>query len=111
MHPSLLPMKHKIVKGLLNYYKQHGLIEQIDSPYRPATDLVKKKNVSESTHLTNQYHLVVDYSSLNNVVKNSGWSAPSLQQWLDSIASSDFASSIDFNSGYHQIPCTEHSNA
>ena len=65
--------QQEIVKGLLSHYKQHGLIiEQIDSPCRVATVLVKKKNVSESAHLTDQYHLVVDYCFLNNAIKDTG---------------------------------------
>ena len=49
----------------------------------------------------------MDYHFLNNVIKDSGWSAPSLQQCLDAAAGSKYISSIDFNSGYHQIPCAE----
>ena len=99
--------KQSIVKELLAHYKEHGLIEEIDSPYRAATLLVEKKNVSNSCHLTDRYRLVVDYRFLNSVIKDSGWPAPSLQQCLDSAAGSQFISSIDFNSGYHQIPCAE----
>ena len=99
--------QQEIVKALLSHYKQHGLIEQIDSPYRAANVLVKKKNAFESAHLTDQYRLVVDYQFLNNAIKDSVSPAPSFQQCLDSVAGSNFASCIDFNSGYHQIPCAK----
>ena len=48
---------------------------------------------------------MVDYRFLNPVIKDSGWPSPSLQRCLDSVCGSQFVSSIDFNSGYHQIPC------
>eukprot|EP00794_Sanderia_malayensis_P005772 gene5772-6477_t len=97
-----------ILKELLNHYQDLGLIEHIDSPYRAATLLVEKKNVANSAHVTDRYRLVVDYRFLNNAFTDSGWPAPSLQQCLDSVTGSTFVSSIDFNSGYHQIPCTDH---
>ena len=38
---------------------------------------------------------------------SSGWPAPSLDECLDSVGYSDMFSSVDFNCGYHQIPCSE----
>ena len=76
--------QQSIVKELLQHYKDHGLIEHIDSPYRDVTVLVAKKNVSNSCNVTDRFHLVVDYRFLNPVIKDSGWPSPSLQQCLDS---------------------------
>eukprot|EP00795_Rhopilema_esculentum_P009397 gene9397-biopygen10865 len=99
--------QQSIVKELLQHYKAHGLIEHIDSPYRAATVLVAKKNVSNSCDVTDRFRLVVDYRFLNPAIKDSGWPSPSLQQCLDSVRGSQYVSSIDFNSGYHQIPCAD----
>ena len=99
--------QQSIVKELLQHYKDHGLIEHIDSPYRAATILVAKKNVSNSCDVTDRFRLVVDYRFLNPAIKDSGWPSPSLQQCLDSVCGSQYVSSIDFNSGYHQIPCAD----
>ena len=41
--------QQSIVKELLQHYKDYGLIEHIDFPYRAATVLVAKKNVSNSS--------------------------------------------------------------
>ena len=38
----------------------------------------------------------------------SGWPAPSLDEYLDSAKDSQYFSSIDSNSVYHQISCTQH---
>ena len=96
-----------IVTQLLEHYKQLGLIEPIDSPYRAATVLIEKKNVAENAHVTDRYRLCVDYRFLNKTLPDSGWPLPSLQQWLDAASGSKYLSALDFNSGYHQIPCNE----
>ena len=104
--PPPPPHQQDNVHSLLQQYKDLGLIEHIDSPYHAATVLVEKKNVSNSSHLTDKYCSVVDYRFLNKAIKDSAWPAPSLHQCLDAAAGSKFLSSIDFSSGYHQIPCT-----
>ena len=53
--------QQSIVKELLQHYKDHGLTEHIDSPYRAATVLVAKKNVSNTCNVTDRFYLVVDY--------------------------------------------------
>ena len=35
-----------------------------------------------------------------------GWPTPSIEYCLDAANNAKYLSSIDFNSGYHQIPCT-----
>ena len=103
-----VPIHHvDIVKQLLQKYEKLGLIEPIDSPFRAATVLVKKKNVSSSSDLSDQYRLCTDYRALNNSLPPSGCPAPSLEECLDAANGSSYFSSIDFNSGYHQIPCTD----
>ena len=85
-HPISMPLRkvpfhqQDIVHSLLQQYKDLGLIEHIDSPYRAAPVLVEKKTVSNSSHLTDKYRLVVDYQFLNKAIKDSAWPAPSLHQ-------------------------------
>ena len=56
--------------------------------------------------LTDRYRLCVDFRFLNDALVDSGWPTPSIEHCLDAAVGSVFLSSIDFNSGYHQIPCT-----
>lgn len=103
-----VPLHHyDIIKELIAKYKDLGLIERIDSPFRASTVLVTKKNVSDAGDITDQYRLCTDYRQLNKHLTSPGWPSPSLQQCLDATSDSTIFSSIDFNSGYHQIPCTE----
>ena len=103
-----VPMhKEEIVRKILKKYEALGLIEKTDSPFRASTVLVEKKNVADSADVTDRYRLCVDYRSLNAKLEGSGWPTPSLEHCLDAAADAEFLSAIDFNSGYHQIPCTQ----
>ncbi len=103
-----IPINHKhIVKELIDRYEQLHLLEPIESPFRASTVLVKKKNPSNSTDVTDMYRLCTDYRMLNNKLTSSGWPSPSLDDCLDAIGDANMFSSIDFNNGYFQIPCTD----
>ena len=105
--PTSMPLRRvplhqqSIVKERLQHYKGHGLIEHIDSPYRAATVLFAKKDVFNSSDVTDRFRLVVDYRFLNTAIKDSGWHPPSLQQCLDSVCGSQYAVVISkyFNKG------------
>ena len=102
-----VPLQHrKAVTDLIDRYLELGLIKPIDSPYRAATVLVKKKDLPNCSDITDMYRLCTDYRALNRTLPSSGWPAPSLQECLDDASDSLYFSSIDFNSGYYQIPCT-----
>ena len=103
-----VPIHHRdIVQQLIERYEKLGLIEPIDSPFRASTVLVRKKNISLSPDVTDKYRLCTDYRSLNNALPPSGWPSPSLDECLDAANGCNIFSSIDFNSGYHQIPCSK----
>ena len=63
MSPVAIPIRriplHKehIAKELIDRYLELGLIEEIDSPFRAAMVLVKKKSVGDT--VTDQYRLGV----------------------------------------------------
>ena len=103
-----VPLHHRhVVTELLEHYSELGLLECLDSPFRASTVLVKKKNAAQSTNVSDQYRLCTDYHMLNKAIPSSGWHAPSLAECLDAAGDSAYFSSVDFNSGYHQIPCTD----
>ena len=103
-----IPFNHKeIIQQLIEKYEQLHLLEPIESPFRAATVLVKKKNPSNSTDVSDMYRLCTDYRLLNNSLTSSGFPSPSIDDCLDAVGDSDMFSSVDFNNGYFQIPCTE----
>ena len=103
-----IPLHHRdVVRQLIDKYEQLHLLEPIESPFRASTVLVRKKNPSKSTEVSDMYRLCTDYRMLNNNLTSSGWPSPSLDDCLDAIGDSDMFSSIDFNNGYFQIPCSK----
>ena len=99
--------KQCIVKELLHKYENLGLIEKTNSPFRASTVLIEKNNVADSADITDRYRLCVDYSSLNSAISDSRWPMPSIEHCLNVAAGTKYLSAIDFNSGYHQIPCMD----
>ena len=103
-----VPIHHKeIVDKLVSKYEQLHLLEPTESPYRASTVLIEKKNLPDSVDVTDKYRLCTDYRVLNKHLTSSGWPSPSLDECLDAIGDADMFSSIDFNMGYFQIPCTD----
>ena len=101
-----IPMhQREIVDKLLTKYEELDLIERFDSPFRAAIVLVKKKNVANSNNCSDQYRLATDYRMLNRSIVNTA--SPSIDECLEATNNADMFSALDFNSGYHQIPCTE----
>ena len=99
--------RREIVEGLLEKYKNLGWIEECDSPFRAATVLVEKKNIAKSDDVSDQYRLATDYRILNKAVVNTAWPSPSIEDCLEATKGSTLFSCIDFNSGFHQLPCTK----
>ena len=103
-----VPIHHRdIVQNLIDKYEQLHLLEPIESPFRASTVLVAKKNPSGSDDITDRYRLCTDYRALNKSLVSSGWPSPSIDECLDAVGNANLFSSLDFNNGYFQIPCTE----
>ena len=103
-----VPLHHKeIVQKLIDKYEQLHLLEPIDSPFRASTVLVEKKNLANCEDVTDKYRLCTDYRALNKHLVSSGWPSPSIDECLNAVGDANMFSSIDFNMGYFQIPCTD----
>ena len=87
--------KEQIINELISKYKELGLLEEIDSPFRAATVLIEKKNPGNSTNITDQYRICVDYRALNKQLPDSAWPAPAIDHCLDAAAGSVCCSSAD----------------
>ncbi len=101
MTPIAIPVrrtplhKEQIVKELIDRYRELGLIEEVDSPFRAAMVLVKKKAVGDT--VTDRYRLAVDYRKLNEQLPDSGWPAPSIEHCLDAAVGTKYLNKLDFN--------------
>ena len=59
------------------------------------TSLVKKKDT--------QMRLVVDYRSINKVLRRDEWPLPRIQEILDTLGACHYFSVLDLKSDFHQI--------
>ena len=109
--PGAQPIKQKsyrIPKSLIDVLKQeliklieNYLIEPSFSSWSSPVVLVPKKN-------GNKWRLCVDYRKLNNVTIKDAYALPLIDDIFNYIGNnSQYLSTIDLFSGYHQIPMAE----
>lgn len=88
-------LEHEEIKKMLN----NGIIEPSKSAWSSAIVLVPKKDGST--------RFCVDYRKLNEVTIKDAYPLPRVDDCLDSLANSEWFSSMDFNSGFRQVGMAE----
>jgi hypothetical protein len=76
-----------------------GLIEPSQSPYGAPILIVRKKDGS--------LRMCIDYRALNRITVRNSYPLPLISDLLDRLAGATVFSSLDLQSGYHQIRITE----
>ncbi len=78
-----------------------GLIRPSNSPYSSPLLLIRKKNKRE-------YRVVIDFRKLNaQTLHKSAYPLPRIDDTIDSLAGNSLFTTLDFASGYFQIPLAE----
>jgi hypothetical protein len=93
-YPVPIPMRPEIDEQVDKMIQQ-GIITPSISPWSSPIVLVRKK---DST-----YRFCIDYRKLNACTKKDTFPIPNIQLSLATIGKADFFSSIDLQSGYHQV--------
>ena len=94
---SLLPK----MKARLEQLERCGLIRPSSSQYCSPALLVPKKD--------GDVRLVIDYSKLNLITKHDAFPLPIIQDVIDKLGGSQFFTSIDLQSAFHQLGLTSQS--
>ncbi|KIH54937.1 hypothetical protein ANCDUO_14914 [Ancylostoma duodenale] len=72
------------------------IIEKSSSPFCAPIILVRKKDAT--------WRFVVDYRKLNSITKTETYLIPNVQEIIDLTAGKTYYTTVDFKSGFHQIP-------
>src|SRR5690606_12789900 len=91
----------KIIKEEIEKMEKNNIIRKSESEYASPLVLVKKSD--------NTYRPCVNYKLLNEITKKDAYPLPRIDDILDSIGGSAYFSTLDFASGYWQIPMDEKS--
>jgi len=95
LSPKELEEVERQVKELL----RHGLIEPSSSPFGASVLFVAKKDGS--------LRMCIDYRALNKITVKNKYPLPRIDQLLDALSGAQLFTSLDLQSGYHQIRITD----
>lgn len=84
---------------------KENIIEPSNSPYNNPIFLVPKK----SNDSTPKWRLVVDFRALNEKILPDRFPLPRMEEILDSLGRAKYFSTLDLQSGFHQVPLTHES--
>lgn len=92
------------VRKQISELEDAGIIEKSRSRYSFPLILVRKKMAGE-------YRLVVDYRKLNEITVSSTYKLPLISDILNSLRGSNYFSTLDANSSFHQIKLRDEDKA
>ncbi|KIH57143.1 integrase core domain protein [Ancylostoma duodenale] len=90
-----LEQRKEVIQQIQELLKQR-IIEKSSSPFCAPIILVKKKDQT--------WRFVVDYRKLNSITKSETYVIPNIQEIIDLASGKAFYTTVDFKSGFHQIP-------
>ena len=97
----LTPKERKVLEETIAELLEKGLIEPSKSPFGAPILFVGKKDGS--------LRMCVDYRGLNRITIKNKYPLPRVDDLLDMLAGANYFSSLDLQSGYHQIRVAEDS--
>ncbi|GFT43635.1 retrovirus-related Pol polyprotein from transposon 17.6 [Trichonephila clavipes] len=89
------PVKKEVLREQIEELLRQNVIEEFESPYAAPVVLVPKPN--------GKVRLCVDYRKLNSVTKVDAYPLPRMDDLLNEATPTSFMSTIDLQSGYHQV--------
>lgn len=94
------PTQAMEIKQQVDKLLKDNVIQESYSPWSAPVHLVpKKKDASGET----KYRMVIDYRRLNDITHDDKYPLPNITDIFDKLGKSNYFSTIDLASGYHQI--------
>ncbi len=96
--PYRIPLeKQEEVRKQIQYLIDNDLIEPSNSPFCAPIVLVKKADGKS-------WRFTVDYRKLNSITRKEAYLLPHIQDILDQTSGKEWYSTLDFQSGFFQLP-------
>ncbi|GFX86101.1 retrovirus-related Pol polyprotein from transposon 297 [Trichonephila clavipes] len=89
------PVKKEVLREQIEELLRQDVIEECESPYAAPVILVPKPN--------GKVRLCVNYRKLNSLTKVDAYPLPRMDDLLNEATPTSFLSTIDLQSGYHQV--------
>jgi hypothetical protein len=96
----LSPLEYRELEKQVTKFLKDGILEVSQSPYGATVLFVPKPN-------GRGLRLCVDYRALNSIIVKNRCTIPRIDDLLDAVAGSQYFTSLDLTSGYHQILISE----
>lgn len=93
------PSDRKIIAGILQEWRDHGIISDSESPYASPVILVNKS--------TGEKRLCIDYRKLNKQTICRPYPMPDIDSQLSILSGGNIFTALDLSNGYLQIPLTK----
>ena len=87
--------QHEIIEDEVTKMKKAGVVEDSNSPWSSPVVLVRKKDGST--------RFCIDYRKLNQVTKMDAYPLPRIDESFDTLAGSQYFTTLDLASGYWQV--------
>ena len=96
----LSPLEYRELEKQVTAFLKAGILEPSQSPYGAPVLFVPKPN-------GRGLRLCVDYRALNSITVKNRCTIPRIDDLLDAVSGSQYFTSLDLTSGYHQILISE----
>lgn len=100
-HP---PCQNEEIQNQVQKLLEDNVIQESFSPWSAPVHLVPKKMDASGVR---KYRMVIDYRRLNEITIDDKYPLPNISDLFDKLGKSQYFSTIDLASGYHQIEVNE----
>ena len=100
-------LKSEVNKQVSEMLEQN-IISPSNSPWNSPVWIVPKKTGKDKI---TKWRVVIDYRSLNNITVGDSYPLPSINEIFDQLGKAKYFTTLDFNSGFHQIKVSQSDKA
>uniref|UniRef100_A0A0A9W4W3 RNA-directed DNA polymerase n=1 Tax=Lygus hesperus TaxID=30085 RepID=A0A0A9W4W3_LYGHE len=102
-----IPYKQRpIFDSIIAQQEKEGVIRKGTGAWQSPSLLVPKKTLVDGKTVLS-WRMVIDFRKLNKITRPEFFPLPRVHECIDQMAGSEFFTTLDLKSGYHQVPVRE----